>query len=237
MPAISTSSPGSKPCGLERLDHAERAQPLLHVAHRLVVAHVVPRDQALGPLRRAPRRRPGAVRSTRDLVGLARAGRRGGWPAALRPAARRSPSSSIGTRRAMAAASSSSPAPVAAEVASTSPPVRSRHSSTAAATAPAGSEVALREAEQPGQLGQAVPVLAELGLHRRVVGHRVGAVERLQVEHVHQQAAALHVGEELVAQARHPSLAPSIRPGMSASTSWRSPASSVPSTGSSVVKG
>ena len=34
-----------------------------------------------------------------------------------------------------------------------------------------------------------------------------------------------------------PALAPSIRPGMSAITSWRSPPSSVPSTGSSVVNG
>ena len=43
-------------------------------------------------------------------------------------------------------------------------------------------------------------MLAQLGLDRLVVLHRVGAVERLQVEHVHQQAAALDVGEELVAQ-------------------------------------
>jgi len=35
--------------GLERLDRTERAQPLLHVAHGLLVLHVVARDQPLEP--------------------------------------------------------------------------------------------------------------------------------------------------------------------------------------------
>ena len=65
---------------------------------------------------------------------------------------------------------------------------------------------------------------------------RVGAVERREVEHVHEQPRALDVGEEVVAEAGA-LLAPSISPGMSARTSWRSSLSSVPSTGSSVVNG
>ncbi len=40
----------------------------------------------------------------------------------------------------------------------------------------------------------------QLGLHGGVVGHRVGAVQRGQVDHVHQQPAALDVGQELVPQ-------------------------------------
>ena len=43
-------------------------------------------------------------------------------------------------------------------------------------------------------------MLAQLALDRRVVLHRVGAVERRQVEHVHEQPRALDVGEELVAE-------------------------------------
>ena len=65
---------------------------------------------------------------------------------------------------------------------------------------------------------------------------RVRAVERREVEHVHEQPAALDVREELVPEPRA-ALAPSIRPGMSAITSWRSSRSSVPSTGSIVVNG
>ena len=41
----------------------------------------------------------------------------------------------------------------------------------------------------------------ELALDRGVVGDRVGAVERREVEHVHQQARALDVREELVPEA------------------------------------
>ena len=46
----------------------------------------------------------------------------------------------------------------------------------------------------------------ELALDRRVVGERVGALRRRElgrdVEHVHEQARALDVGEEVVAEAR-----------------------------------
>jgi hypothetical protein len=46
-----------------------------------------------------------------------------------------------------------------------------------------------------------VAVLAQLGLDGLVVLARIGAVERLEVEHVHEQPAALDVGQELVAEA------------------------------------
>ena len=48
-PAISTSSPGSKPALLELADHAHAAQRLLDVRQRLLVLEVVARDQALDP--------------------------------------------------------------------------------------------------------------------------------------------------------------------------------------------
>src|SRR5579884_3166361 len=63
-------------------------------------------------------------------------------------------------------------------------------------------QVGLRQGEHARQGGQAGIVQAELVLDRGVVGHRIGAVERLQVEHVHEHARALDVGQELVAQPR-----------------------------------
>ena len=51
-----------------------------------------------------------------------------------------------------------------------------------------------------GRSARPCAVLAQLRLHGGVVGDRVGAVERGEVEHVHEQAAALDVREELVAE-------------------------------------
>ena len=76
----------------------------------------------------------------------------------------------------------------------------------------------------------------ELLLDRGVVGERVRAVERREIEHVDEQPRALDVREELVAEPG-PLRRPLDQPGMSAMTSWRSSRSSVPSTGSSVVNG
>ena len=100
----------------------------------------------------------------------------------------------------MAFPSSSSPSPVAAEVANTSTPSRSRQRSTGLRRLLGWHEVGLRERQQARQLGKAVAVLAQLGLDRLEVHLGVRAVERLQVEHMHEQAAALHVGQELVAE-------------------------------------
>ena len=101
-------------------------------------------------------------------------------------------------------------------------------------------EVGLGERQHARQSRETRVVRGQLLLDRRVVGHRVGVVLAGdlggEVEHVHQQARALHVRKELMAEPA-PTLAPSIRPGMSATTSWRSSDSSTPSTGSSVVKG
>ena len=76
----------------------------------------------------------------------------------------------------------------------------------------------------------------ELVFDRRVVGHRVRAVKRRHVEDVHEEPRALDVREEVVPEPG--AVAGSLdQAGMSAITSWRSSASSVPSTGASVVNG
>ena len=64
MPAISTSSPGSKPAASSARITPERAQALLHVAQGLVVVHVVPSDQPLDAARPSHANAPGPVRST-----------------------------------------------------------------------------------------------------------------------------------------------------------------------------
>ena len=64
-----------------------------------------------------------------------------------------------------------------------------------------GHEVGLRQREDARQLGQPRVVLGQLALDHRVVRDRVGAVERREVEHVHEQPRALDVGEEVVAEA------------------------------------
>ena len=80
----------------------------------------------------------------------------------------------------------------------------------------------------------------ELLLDRRVVRHGVGAPPRGElggeVEHVHQQAGALHVREELVAEAG--ALGGALDQTRDVGhPSWRLSDSSTPSTGSSVVNG
>ena len=50
------------------------------------------------------------------------------------------------------------------------------------------------------QRGQPRVVRGQLALDRRVVGDRVRAVERREVEHVDEQPRALDVGEEVVAE-------------------------------------
>ena len=215
-----------------------RAQAVLDVRERLLVLEVVAGDQPVDrlagdaelaradalDLERAPgRRAEDAVLG--DLVLARRASRRParrpGRGAAARARARRGPGR------------------VALEVTSTgtSSPSRSRHAAAAASAASGRDEVGLGEREHARQRGEPRVVLGQLALDHRVVLHRVGAVERREVEHVDEQPRALDVGEEVVAEARRRSLAPSISPGMSAITSWRSSASSVPSTGSSVVNG
>src|SRR5215211_5944845 len=183
--------------GLERLDHAERAQPLLHVAERLVVVDVVTRDQPLDPLALDPESaRPGAAHA----VGLAAAravdpvrGRRlrGLLAALLRrdvPEDRaRELLEALARRR---GGREHLDAEALAPVLDGLLGLLGRH------------EVRLRQRQHARQAGEAVPVLAKLGLHGVEVLGRIGAVERLEVEDVHQQPAALHVREELVTEPR-----------------------------------
>ena len=61
-------------------------------------------------------------------------------------------------------------------------------------------EVGLGEHEHARQRRQLGAVGGELGLDRRVVVRRVGAVERREVEHVDEHPAALDVGQEVVAE-------------------------------------
>ena len=79
-PPISISSPGSKPSRLERPQHADPAQPALEVGHRILVLDVVAREQPLD--RRARARRTCAARCARRG---SRAAPPGGRPCA-RPA-------------------------------------------------------------------------------------------------------------------------------------------------------
>ena len=97
-------------------------------------------------------------------------------------------------------ASSSRPCPVAADVTTTATAPVSRVAPLRGGPLRLlrGDQVGLRQAEDPRQLRESVPVSLQLGLDGRVVGSRVGAVQRRDVEDVDQQAGALHVGEELV---------------------------------------
>ena len=63
-------------------------------------------------------------------------------------------------------------------------------------------EVGLRQRQQPRQRGEPRVVRGQLALDRLVVVGRVGAVERREVQHVHEQPRALDVGEEVVAEPR-----------------------------------
>ena len=120
---------------------------------------------------------------------------------------------------------------------STGNATRSRHSAAAAAATSGGTRSAFDSASSRGSAAEPRVVLGQLALDHLEVALRIRAVQRREVEHVHQQPGALDVREEVVAEPGAVADAPSISPGMSASTSWRSSASIVPSTGSSVVNG
>src|SRR5258708_2811591 len=63
-----------------------------------------------------------------------------------------------------------------------------------------GYEIGLRQGEYARQPREPRIVVGELGLDRRVVELRIGAVQGRKVEHVHEQARALDVSEEVVAE-------------------------------------
>ena len=157
----------------------------------------------------------------------ARAGRRG-TPAA-RPRRRARPRARGRARRA-AAGSRRGPAPVAHESANTA---MTRSSSTSN-TGVLGHEVDLVQHDDLRPLVEAGAVRGELGVDRLATAPRPASTRRSR-------------GSSMRARSRcarnswprpTPSLAPSISPGTSATTIWRpSGASTVPSTGCSVVNG
>ncbi len=114
--------------------------------------------------------------------------------------------------RSSSAASSATPAPVALEVAitDTSGPRRSDQSSSASATRSGGTRSALERARTRGRRARRSSWAASSLLDRGVIGERVGLVGGVrirgelgrEVEHVHEQARALDVREEVVAEPR-----------------------------------
>ena len=231
--------------GLEALfaqggDHAHLGEALLEVGEGFFVFGVVAFEEELDA---AAADAEGAVvlaldpvaalagRSVDAVLGL-ELGRRRARPGWRRAAGRVASSARIRLRR------SSRPSPVAEETditPSTESPRRSVHSATAASTALGFEQVALREDDQLRQALQPGPVGLELRPHHLVVADRL-AFQRHQLDQVDEHRAALDVGEELVPEPG-PVAAPSISPGMSASTAWRSSPSIVPSSGERVVNG
>ena len=67
---------------------------------------------------------------------------------------------------------------------------------------PACTRSALDSASSRGSEARRGSCAAQLVLDRLPVGHRVRAVQRREVEHVHEQPRALDVGQEVVAEAR-----------------------------------
>ena len=185
---------------LERPDHADRAQALLHVAQRLLVARRRGGRSAARPAA-LTRKAPGPRCSHAERVARARAGRRGARRAragvrlgrhrlghargrsrrAARRAPRRSPrrSTNTGDRRAA------------------SPPLRSRPPPASLRR----HQVGLRQA-QHAAAGRPGPAPCSRSSASTVAWFSTGSEPSSgrEVEHVHQQPAALHVGEELVAE-------------------------------------
>ena len=203
-PPISTSSPGSKPSASSARDHAHPPQPVLDVGQRLLVLEVVAGDQALDRARPMTRNSPSPTRSTLERARRGRA--EDAVLGDLAPRRRRLVRRRLlerGTRRSSSRASSSRPdarrargdehRDVVAEP--LAPLARPRPSASSGST-----RSALESASTRGSAasrGRARPARAR----SRVVLDRVGAVERREVEHVHEQPRALDVREEVVAEA------------------------------------
>ena len=195
-----------------------RAQAPLDVGQRLLVVEVVARDQALDRLAAdaedalldALDREAALGRRTEDpVLGQRLLGGELGPPAAAGP--RR------GTRRSSSSASSSSPAPVALEVTSTgtsarparAPPLRSRRG----AGALAASRGRPSTARAPAAARRAAGRGRRARLDRRVVVERIGAVERREVEHVHEQPACARRGRGSRGRGRRRRWRPRSAPG------------------------
>ena len=101
------------------------------------------------------------------------------------------------------------------------------------------SRSALLNTSQRGFFASAASYFFSSSAIARHFRDRIGVlVERRDVHEVQQQVGALQVAQELVARGPAPSAAPSIRPGMSATTNERLVSTrTTPRFGCSVVKG
>ena len=209
VPAISTSSPGSNPAALQRLDHAHRAEAVLEVAQSLVVAQVMAGNEALDVARPPPGSLPRAGALHRERLRPPRGGRRGGWPPPARGRFERLAIRRVGPLPATRVAQGvCTPAPVAAEVTTTPSTSLARGAARATPALPrprplsACTRSALERAEDRGKICQA-GVRGRAARPPRWRGWPPGRCRPVgaRSRHVHQQAAALHVREELVAEA------------------------------------
>ena len=248
IPAIRTSSPASNPSASSAREHADPAQPPLQVGERLLVVEVIAREQPLDP---RPVDREAALVDARDRVGarrgrpehpvlgqLAAVGERGQGDVVDRGASG-STAGASGTRRSSSFDSSRRPVRLTDEVTitGTSSPSRRCHCSRAAAAVAASTRSAFDSARIRRSVGAAA------GRRRRARARpsrswspgrcRPAAPGRARAR----AAACARRGRGTRGRARRRRCAPSISPGMSAITSCRSSASSVPSTGDSVVNG
>src|SRR4051794_29803707 len=186
-----------EPLRLERGDHAHAPEAVLDVRERLVVREVVACDQAVdGVAGDAEPVRPGALDLERTAGGRAEDLELGDVVLARVLGPR------VGDGDATQQLAPQLVEPLADRR-------RRDDDRNAEALAPFGGgsvgelgrhEVGLRQREDARELGEAGVVLAQLRLDHRVVGGRVRAVERREVEHVDEQPRALDVGEEVVAE-------------------------------------
>ena len=226
MPAISTSSPGSKPASSSARITPIALQSPLDVRERLLVLHVEARDQALDPAA-ADAERPRPSRSTRPVAARRRAGTRG---ARRVPRSRRSSAAGAGACTGTARSSSDGQL---VEPAASRCDVTSTGTSSPSALAPLAPrvrrrrlgrhEVGLRQREHARQRARGAR-RAPRARARRRRGSRPGPSRRAARGRPRGRAARVRSTCARKSCPRPaPSLAPSIRPGMSASTSWRSP--------------
>ena len=198
--AISTSSPGSKPFASSAAITPMRRSRCSTCASASSFSRswrAISRSTA-SP---ATRNSPAPVLLDLERAPRGRAGRPGTRPPrSRRPRRRRTRGSATGTRRSSSRAELVEPLPRRA---------RGHQHRHVDALAPlrggrlgllGRDEVGLGEREHARERGQPRVVLGQLGLDHAVVLDRVRAVERREVEHVHEQPRALDVGEEVVAE-------------------------------------
>ena len=231
--------PGRKPARSSASITPIVAQAGLDVGQRLLVAEVVAGEQ---PLDAPPARRgsaPGPRASTSKLRPARRAedhvlGRAGLDPrAGRRLAARARALHGARSPPARAAQLVAGPAPVALDVSTTAAHLGAQPLAPRARPAlglrPAPRRSAFDSATIRGSCGQARIVLrAARPRPSRSSRYGVAAVRPARRRPRGPAAACARRGRGSRGRARRPALAPSIRPGMSAITSWRSSSSSVP---------